>query len=627
MADSVLDERARMPLAIIGMGCRLPGAESLDEYWRLVVEGRSMIGPVPPELLDEELYFDPKVGVRGKSYSKLAALLKSREFDAERYPISAELRNSVDNSHLLMASVAADALRQAGMDPFNLRTPNTAVFIGHGGSSKPMRDWTYYGNLDEALLMLDEIEAYQQLPAAARLSFREECIRRIRPQIGTLKRGRGLNSSMMAGTVAKAFGLTGPWLALNSACASSLQAMLMGARALQLGHSDMVIVGGASEISAHTLVLFSQAQALSSCGSRPFDAEADGLVMSEGYVALAIKTLERALADGDPIQAVIRGLGVASDGRGKSLWAPRKEGQIKAMHQAYRSGVEMSTLGLLEAHATGTQLGDATELQTLSEVMSSKLPPGKRVAVTGVKANIGHTLEAAGIAGVIKSVLCLQHKMIPPAINVRNLSSKIDWKSAPYYIPLQAEAWEAPGPGQPRRAGVDAFGIGGLNMHVVLDEYTEAAHKLIPAARPKAAVPADPDAGAVAIIGIGCIFPGAIGLPKFWELLQTARDPQDHSARQSLERPRSHRDAAATGWWHRRLHYRIRIRLAQTQGAAQAGGRGRPAAIHAAGSGRTGIGRCRLQSHARRTRTLRCDRGLRNRRRLLRSARNGSAHS
>ncbi len=183
---------------------------------------------------------------------------------------------------------------------------------------------------------------------------------------------------MIAGTISKAFGLTGPFLALNSACASSLQAMLLAARALQLGHVDMAIAGGASDCKGDSLVLFANAQSMSSTGSRPFDADADGLICSEGYVAVVMKTLERALADGDPICAVLRGMGVASDGRGKSLWAPRKEGQIEAMRQAYRDGLEIGRLQYIEAHATATQLGDATELDTLSEVLRKHFRPAKK---------------------------------------------------------------------------------------------------------------------------------------------------------------------------------------------------------------------------------------------------------
>ena len=202
---------------------------------------------------------------------------------------------------------------------------------------------------------------------------------------------------------------------------------------------------------------------------------------------MLMKTLEKALADGDPIQAVVRGFGVASDGRGKSLWAPRKEGQIAAMQQAYRNGVEIGNLQYIEAHATATQVGDATELETINEILKRHVPPGKKIPITSVKANIGHTLEAAGIAGVIKTVLCMQNRTIPPAINVQRLNPKIDWASASIYVP------QAPSLGRPRQtaspalAGVNAFGIGGLNMHVVIEEFNETSKQLIHAERPDAA--------------------------------------------------------------------------------------------------------------------------------------------
>ena len=403
-----------------------------------------------------------------------------------------------------------------------------------------MRDLNYQAHLDEAFHLVEQAEGFGELPPDTRAAVIRQCIDRIQSAPSLLDTDtRLLNCNMMAGTISKAFGLTGGWLALNSACASSLQAILMGARALQQGRVDMAIVGGASDLNAHTMVLFSQAQALSACGSRPFDSDADGLVICEGYGALVLKTLQRALADGDPIQAVVRGLGVATDGRGKSLWAPRKEGQIKAMQRAYRSGVDISQLQYIECHATATQLGDATELETLGEVLRPQLPPGKQIPVTSVKANIGHALEAAGIAGVIKTVLCMQHRTIPPAINISQLNPKIDWKSAPYYVPTSPAAWEAPAAGQPRRAAVNAFGIGGLNMHVVLDEFAESARRPASAQRPTLAratpgpaapVPTVPaptaDDESLAIVGIGCILPGGIGLTKLWETLAGGKDPK-----------------------------------------------------------------------------------------------------
>ncbi|HTU26664.1 MAG TPA: beta-ketoacyl synthase N-terminal-like domain-containing protein, partial [Pirellulales bacterium] len=560
-------DHSDIPLAIIGMGCRLPGADDLDQYWELVSQGRSAIAEVPANRLDQSIYYDPVKGVRGKTYSKMAALLQKRPTDFDRYPIPEALRSLADPMHLTMTAVAADALRQAGLDPFNLPHKNSAVFIGHAVGSSQLRNLTYGSLLDEALAILGGVEALKDIGPLERQALIAETRAKILGELGvTPVDGRDLYCNMVAGTVSKAFGLTGPWLALNSACASSLHAMLMGARALQQGRVDMVIAGGASDCNAHTLVLFSHAQAMSSNSSRPFDADADGLIMSEGYVAVVMKTLERALADGDPIQAVVRGLGVATDGRGKSLWAPRKEGQIKAMQRAYRSGVDMAGLQYLECHATATQLGDATELETLGEVLGPKLPKGKQIAITSVKANIGHSLEAAGVAGLIKTVLCMQHGTIPPAINISKLNPKVDWNSAPYYIPQAAASWAAPAGGEPRRAAVNAFGIGGLNMHVVIDQFNETYHRKLlasrgsqaktlaakngthlpatgsaqqngthaPAARNGAAEPhvsaETAEDRAIAIIGMGCIFPGAEGLGQFWDRLKSGDDPKSAPA-------------------------------------------------------------------------------------------------
>jgi len=517
-------DKANIPLAIIGMACRLPGADNLEAYWRLLIEGRSAIGELPPDRLDQDLYYDPRKGVRGKTYSKLGGLLADKTFDRQACPVSEELARSVDICHLLMCEVTASAFRHAGMDPFHLPLRNTGVFIGHAQGSNLAGDYTYGTCIGEAAQFLREVKEFQQLPPAAQEAVIDELIATIRRPLPRQAAGSpDVSASMIAGTVSKAFGLTGPYLALNSACASSLQAMLLAARALQLGRVEMAVAGGASDCKSDTLVLFAAAQSMSGTASRPFDAEADGLICAEGYAAVVMKTLERALADGDRILAVVRGLGISSDGRGKSLWAPRKEGQIKAMERAYETGAEMADLQYIEAHATATQLGDATELNTLAEVLTGKLPPGRKIPVTSVKANIGHALEVAGLAGVIKAILAMDHGMVPPAINIRQLNTKIDWASSPVYVPQQPTPWPAPPDGKPRRAGVNAFGIGGLNMHVVIDQYTESARQLVNQ-RPQPPRAAD----AVAIVGRACIFPGAKNLAGFWDLLASGRDPKTH---------------------------------------------------------------------------------------------------
>ncbi len=265
---------------------------------------------------------------------------------------------------------------------------------------------------------------------------------------------------------------------------------------------------------------------MSATGTRPFDSEADGLICGEGYVAVVMKTLKRALDDGDRIWAVVRGLGVSSDGKGKSLWAPRKEGQTKAMERAYREGLDVGDLDYIEAHATATKLGDATELNTLKDILGKHFPPGKKIPITSVKANIGHTLETAGIAGVIKAVLAINNETVAPAININQLNTNIDWANSPVYVPTTAQPWPKRADGKPRRAGCNAFGIGGLNMHVVVEEFLESSRALA------AAVPGPPmqnlsaDEQAIAVIGLGCVLPGAENPAAFWNLLAAGTDPK-----------------------------------------------------------------------------------------------------
>ena len=226
------------------------------------------------------------------------------------------------------------------------------------------------------------------------------------------------------------------------------------------------------------MALFSKAQALSASGSHPFDLRADGFISSDGYAAIILKTLNRALADGDRIHAVIRGIGMSSDGRGKSLWAPRKEGQVEAIRRAYANGVDPSLIQYIEAHGTSTQLGDATELQSLAEVLSPMLPPGRKIPIASVKGNIGHTCEAAGLAGLIKTVLAMHHGIIPPAAGFERPSPGIDLDHLPFIIPPKSLEWPAAPDGNPRRAAVDAFGIGGLNVHLVVDEFVPSSRHI-----------------------------------------------------------------------------------------------------------------------------------------------------
>ena len=517
------------PIAIVGMGCRLPGANNIDEYWQLISNGQSAVAEIPAERLDQELYYDPKVGVRNKTYSKLAALLKSRQFDRQVCPLPESLIKSVDICHLLMCQTAAEALRHAKMDPFNLPNKNVGVYIGHAQGSELGGDFTYAQYIEEAVVFLQQLESFQSLPETQQRSIVEGLVNRVRSENPRRTADSpDVAANMIAGTITQGFGLDGPFMAMDSACASSLQAMLFGARALQLGEVDMAIVGGASDVKSDSLVLFSAARALSATGTRPFDSDADGLIIAEGYVVLAMKRLSQALADGDPIQAIVRGMGVSTDGKGKSLWAPLKEGQKKAMERAYQNTYDLSSLQYIECHATATQVGDATELETLSEFLGPKIQ-GKKIPIGSVKANIGHTLEAAGMAGLIKTVLAMQNRRIPPAINVRKPNESIDWNQVPIQVPTNITTWPEPEDGSPRRAGVNAFGIGGLNMHVALEEF-QPNSQIVQSVQSRSGREVVTSPGQanepIAIVGMGCFFPGANDLDGFWELIQSGRDPK-----------------------------------------------------------------------------------------------------
>jgi acyl transferase domain-containing protein len=509
-------EIRQIPLAIVGMACRLPGADDLDAFWQMLVEGRSAVADLPESRFDRDLYYDPRTGVRNKSYTFRGAIVSRDGLDFSQAPAAPALFREADSSHQLLCLVASEALRHARYDPCNLPTRNAGVYVGHTIGSDLPGDIQNVRGIEETLSCLRDLDLPEldvpQKDALCRSATAE--IERNGPK--REQGDSGLASHMVAGLISKSFGLNGPFMSVNAACASSLQALVIAGRALQRGQIEMALVGGASSCSRDWLVLFSQSTALSHTDSRPFDHHADGLIVAEAYVAVVVKTLERALADRDTIQAVIRGMGISADGRGKTLWAPRAEGQIAAIRRAYGPGVDVADVQYIEAHATATQLGDATEIASLRAVFEGRLPQGRKIPIASVKANIGHALEAAGLVGLVKAALCMQKGLIPRAINIETLNPKVDWANAPVAVPLESIPWPESAAGKPRRAAVNAFGIGGLNVHIVLDG---APDPRTPAVRPSA--PRAPAEDAVAVIGIGSVLPGALDAAGFWDLLES----------------------------------------------------------------------------------------------------------
>ncbi|MCA9157951.1 MAG: acyltransferase domain-containing protein, partial [Planctomycetales bacterium] len=440
---------------------------------------------------------------------------------------------------------AARACQHAGYDPRNLPYRQAGVFVGHSGGSTLGGELAYRTLVEDYLKLLDELPEFiataerraalkEFLPTAERWGTWKQRLSELltadRPQRAA---GRPwVEAGFSAALVCRALGLTGPHMAIDAACASSLVALAMGAMSIHSGQTDMAIIGGASFNKTDSLILFSHAQSCSSSMSRPFDERADGLISSEGYVALVIKSLERAQADGDRIQAVLHGIGISTDGRGKSLWAPRKEGQYAAIERAYSAEVLPDSVQMIEAHATSTHLGDATEMEALATFYGKHLPAGKRLPVGSVKSNIGHTLETAGLAGVVKAVLAMQQGVIPPSINVEQLNQSIPWQDIPLSVVRSPEAWPSLPAGQPRRAAVNAFGIGGLNVHVVVEQAAESetrpgnstTRSVEPHSMAKHSM-AEPSVGfePIAIIGRGLVLPGTLDVGSYEAWLAQSR--------------------------------------------------------------------------------------------------------
>ncbi|MBP5622277.1 MAG: hypothetical protein J6X44_09705, partial [Thermoguttaceae bacterium] len=416
------------------------------------------------------------------------------------------------------------ACRQAGYDPKSFPVRNTGVFVGHTRPGTVSQEWAYRFTYPETISYLDKIPLFQGVVKDV-AAFYRRLQERATQNLAKVPEGfRPLYlSSDLARLVGETLKLDGPGMVFNSACASSLHAISQATLALRRGRIDAAIVGGSTFFHSDTLLLFASSRSMTTKRSCPFDKDADGLVVGEGSVALILKRLSDALAAKDPIMALITGIGIASDGKGKSLWAPRKEGQIEAIRKAYVSGLNTSDVDYVEAHATSTALGDATELEALQESLGDALR-GRRIPLGSAKGNIGHTLEVAGAAGVLKAALTLSTGIVPPVGGLRAPNPKIPWSDIPFYAPMELEKL-APAPnGRARRAACNSFGIGGLNVHVALDEYLSDYWRDEASSRNQTSVSmatSNIETEVVAIVGMGCIFPDAYSVDAFEKLLES----------------------------------------------------------------------------------------------------------
>jgi myxalamid-type polyketide synthase MxaE and MxaD len=432
-------EEANESIAIIGIGCRVPGAKDASAFWQLLRNGGDAISEVPADRFDQHAFYDPDPAMPGKMNTRWGGFLDQvDQFDPNFFGISPREALRMDPQQRLLLEVTWEALQDAGQVPERLAGTQVSVFIGISTNDYGRQQWND----------LARIDAYA---------------------------GTGNALSIAANRISYLFDFRGPSIAIDTACSSSLVAVDLACRSLRNGESMLALAGGVNLILSPAIAInFTKAGAMAPDGRcKAFDASANGYVRSEGAGVVVLKPLSQALADGDPIYAVIRGSAVNQDGRSNGLMAPNPLAQEAVLREAYRqAAVSPGEVQYIEAHGTGTLLGDPIEAKALGNVLGVGRPVGHNCAIGSVKTNLGHLEAAAGIAGLIKVALALRHREIPPSLHFEEPNPHIPFDELPLHVQTTLGSW--PAEIGAALAGVSSFGFGGTNAHVVLQEAPSA---------------------------------------------------------------------------------------------------------------------------------------------------------
>lgn len=427
------DRGVREPVAIIGMSCRFPGARNVDEFWNNLMQGVDSVRDIPPDRWDVDRFFDPERRP-GTMYTREGGFLEDiGDFDPDFFHLSAQEACWIDPQHRLLLENSYQALEDAGIPVAPLDDPNVGVFMGLMG-----QDYAFLPQLDDQHI----IAAFQ---------------------------GAGLSHSAGVGRISYLFGFEGPSIAVDTASSSSLVALHQAVRSLQEGNCNLALAGGVNAILAPVnSLLMCKAGLLSPDGRcKSFSAQADGFGRGEGCGVVVLKRLSDAERDGDRVLAIVRGGAVVHNGSSGGITTPSTKAQVRVIRDALRDAqLAPSQVQYLEAHGTGTELGDSMEISAAASVYGKGRQPDQPLLVGSVKANISHLEAAGGISGVIKTVLCLQHGVIPPQLHFDEPSRHIPWKRSRVRVVADATPWPE---AERRLAGVTALGLVGTNAHVILE--------------------------------------------------------------------------------------------------------------------------------------------------------------
>lgn len=463
--------------AIVGMSCLFPRAPGLEEYWENLLAGVDAVGDPPPQAWESDIFYDPASSANDRVYCRRGGYLGDlARFDPLEHGVMPRTVEGGEPDQWLALRVAREALQDAGYGEEIPERERTGVILGKG---------TYLNRGNLSVVQHGKIvDQTLQILSALHPGLDEDDLARLRAEFKELlppfnpDTVPGLIPNIIAGRIANRLDLMGPSYTVDGACASSHLAMDQAMRDLASGRLDLVLVGGSHVVTpVQVMMLFCQLGALSrrEC-IRPFDRGADGTVLGEGIGMMVLKRLSDAERAGDRIYAVVRGVGISSDGRGASVMAPRLEGEVLAMERAYAAArVDPSSVGLVEAHGTGTPVGDATEVKALRTVFGPRRGKEPHCALGSVKSMLGHLMPAAGSAGMIKAALALHHRVLPPTLHVEEPAPELGLETSPFYLSLETRPWIHGSRTAPRRAAVSAFGFGGINGHVILEEHPDGS--------------------------------------------------------------------------------------------------------------------------------------------------------
>ena len=456
------------PVAIVGLSCMFPEAQSLQEYWGNIKNKVDAIKTVPETHWDPAELYDPDKTRPDFSYGKTGGFLPTYDFDPLANGLTPDSVESTDTSQILGLVVAQGAMVDAGYTvDRTFDRDRVSVMVG------------VCGTLEMTLPLSARLYHPSWRRAIKAAGIDDDITSEIVENLGNSYVGwteasfPGLLGNVVAGRIANRLDLGGTNCSCDAACASSFSALNLATMELETGRTDMVITGGVDTFNHIFMYMcFSKTPALSPTGDiRPMDASADGTILGEGIGMMVLKRLSDAERDGDKIYAVIKSVGASSDGKGKAIYAPVGNGQKKALRKAWDlAGITPRDIDLIEAHGTGTKAGDAVEFTALREAFG-EAEGEPWCAIGSVKSQIGHAKAAAGIAGVIKAAMGLYHKVLPPTIKVENPVESVYGEGSPFYVNVEPRPWKT-SKDRPRIAGISSFGFGGSNYHVVLEEYS-----------------------------------------------------------------------------------------------------------------------------------------------------------